>query len=94
MYTGIPVVIAHSISMSRTTESAHWLISDRDGDCEKHTWYLSVDYATMREEVAETSGYYKCTLRSPTGTAYGDELKREQEGLGIRARCVCAWGLA
>ncbi|KAF2447886.1 hypothetical protein P171DRAFT_233905 [Karstenula rhodostoma CBS 690.94] len=36
----------------------------KDADCEKHTWYLSVDYATMREEVAEVSEYYKCTTRT------------------------------
>ncbi|KAK7193859.1 hypothetical protein DPSP01_010174 [Paraphaeosphaeria sporulosa] len=44
----------------------------RDADCEKHAWYLSVDYATMRTEVAQISKYYKCATR----TGRGDELKK------------------
>ncbi|KAF9740934.1 hypothetical protein PMIN06_005928 [Paraphaeosphaeria minitans] len=36
----------------------------RDANCEKHTWYLSVDYATMREDVTQLSRYYKCTTRT------------------------------
>lgn len=48
------------------------LTSNRDAECKKATWYLSVDYATLHDDVSVTSAYYKCTTRSGRGS----ELKK------------------
>ena len=58
------IAASTSRALELSYQEAHDLICDRDADCETIAWTLSVDYDILREDMRETSQYYKCAATS------------------------------